>query len=298
MSSSEQSGPVTRKYVTEYDLQLSIMIRSVLPAKELYSEDAESDDPRNLYLICKQPKVIIRPDGVESRGVTVDGRDLVLFRGKATQLSTEPSDVEFVVWTESDGPLKWASFPPYDNYEIRTNSGAVFKEGNFALLQLEGGRWFDELWGLSVVYVGQSFGSRGEKDAVERLRKHSTLQRIVTEAKDGEQVWILTASVFNRQAMIESDGRVEVLASDDEDDEHIATVSSFIESDTLTDKLTVDIAEACLIAYFQPAYNQRLKKDFPGSHKMLMQLRELDFRAIGFENKLLVDRSRVNFAEM
>lgn len=255
MSGSEQAGPVTRKYVTEYDLQLSIMIRSVLPAKELYTDDAESEDPRNLYLICKQPKVVIRPDGVESKSVTVDGRDLLLFRGTATQLSSGPSDVEFAIWTESDDPLKWTSSPPYDNYEIRTNSGAVFKEGNCALLQIEGGKWSGGLWGLSVVYVGQSFGKSGEKDAVERLRKHSTLQRIVTEAKDGEQVWILTASVFDRQAMIESNGRVEVSVSEDEDDEHIATVSSFIESDTFTDKLSVDIAEACLIAYFQPAYN-------------------------------------------
>jgi streptogramin lyase len=132
---------------------------------------------------------------------------------------------------------------------------------------------------LEVLYVGQAFGSVGERTAAERLKTHSTLQGIYYEASrltPDQEVWLVLAdSVEVRIASV--DGTRTSLTTNDEDDAHIArTISS-----TMTEQQKINFSEAAIIRYFKPAYNTMFKDNFPNrAHKSYSECYDIDLNAV------------------
>lgn len=136
-----------------------------------------------------------------------------------------------------------------------------------------------ELGDIEVLYIGQAFGD-GTRNAFDRLRSHSTLQKILAQAQYESpeyEVQILTFEYAPYRIMSQFDGRAKNVISDYRDMDRFRSI---IDS-PLSEREQIGLAEAGLIRYFQPRYNEIYKDNFPNDkHKILEACYNLDFSGL------------------
>ncbi|UZG60385.1 hypothetical protein ONE62_42785 (plasmid) [Rhodococcus opacus] len=173
----------------------------------------------------------------------------------------------------------WHSEWPFDEYRIRNNFGELMSRGVVSALgEQVTGKWPIEADKHHVLYVGQAFGKDGERTAWDRLSNHETVQKILAETRRDQQVWISMAAITDINLWDETiPGRCASMQSS-ENARHIDEVyASIIGSSDFKDREAVSLAEAGLIRYFQPEYNDRLKNNFPARNQVSLELlRKLD----------------------
>jgi hypothetical protein len=115
-----------------------------------------------------------------------------------------------------------------------------------------------------VVYVGQSFGKQGERTAWDRLKSHSTLQRIYAEARPDRETWLSLCAItdLTMPQMIIA-GRDALIQDDEENVDRAMRFIAWFQGKDFRSREAVGLAEAGLIRYFQPSYNQRFRNTFP-----------------------------------
>lgn len=138
---------------------------------------------------------------------------------------------------------------------------------------------------LEILYIGQSYGNSGDRDAFDRLISHSTLQKIANELySNPENIdYELAITLWEFTPFLDHviDGREKnFLVPDIEDEQHFLKVmNSNIKYGMNSD--VINVTEAALINYFKPKYNYMYKNNFPSvSHKGYKQYYNLDFNAI------------------
>ena len=142
---------------------------------------------------------------------------------------------------------------------------------------------------LEVLYVGQTFGAKGDRLAVDRLSRHTTLQRILADVADQcgrDEVLLLGLSYGRSKNMLSSAGNrwVEPAATSEEEHAHWKKAGG----QTFTRKDRVLLAEAALINYFKPRYNLQHLDSFSTKErrrklKTLQSLFREDFSALMVE---------------
>lgn len=131
---------------------------------------------------------------------------------------------------------------------------------------------------FKVKYVGQAFGKDGSRNAIDRLKKHETLQKIAIHGTPKDQslyVFMLGIQAGNRQAIMfnphandSSSGEARIEASLDK-------LFDTSEAERVT------LFEASLIRFFQPEFNKEFKNSFPSSNlKALQDCYDKDFSAV------------------
>ncbi|EON11730.1 hypothetical protein C266_20974 [Pandoraea sp. SD6-2] len=131
---------------------------------------------------------------------------------------------------------------------------------------------------LCVLYVGQGIGRTQKRTALDRLTRHSTLQRILAETQtfhpDHEILLLLYR--FEHGNVFASNGgdmTVDASATHEEDLQHLSQLSNV----HLGRGSIVSLAEAGLIRYFQPQYNVQLKSaDFTAKKKITVLTKVLN----------------------
>jgi hypothetical protein len=135
---------------------------------------------------------------------------------------------------------------------------------------------------LKVLYVGQAFGN-GSRTARDRLRNHGTLQKILANASytsPDSEIFVLTVEYEPYRLITSFDGRSKEAINDRRDSARFVSVLE----NPLKLREQISIAEAALIRYFQPHYNQIYKKKFPSTDlKILKKCYEYDFSALFVE---------------
>ncbi len=132
-----------------------------------------------------------------------------------------------------------------------------------------------------ILYIGQSFGKKGERNALTRLKSHETLQKILTDVSytDIDSELVITLWEFSPILLSSFDGRNEYLVSDKEDKVHLRNVIN--SSLSMDDKQIVNVTEAALINYFKPEYNEKFKSNFPDiNHKGYKYYYDYDYNSI------------------
>lgn len=133
---------------------------------------------------------------------------------------------------------------------------------------------------FEVKYVGQAYGRGGERAAIERLRRHETLQKISLQKTP-------PGYVINMMLLdIDTHNTVMTVISPNGDDS-----SSDERFENGFDKLygtseveRVCIYEASLIRYFMPEFNKEFKNSFPSTNmKILSDCYEKDFLSVTAE---------------
>lgn len=131
---------------------------------------------------------------------------------------------------------------------------------------------------FKVLYIGQAFGESGSRNALDRLKKHETLQKIAVKGiPDGYSLTILMlaiepanqlVTVFNPWAKEKNQGT-----------ERIKRGLDKLFGTTEAERTT--LYEASLIRYFQPKFNKEFKNSFPSTNmKLLADCYEKDFSAL------------------
>jgi hypothetical protein len=140
--------------------------------------------------------------------------------------------------------------------------------------------------GFNVLYIGQAFGEDGSRNALDRLKKHETLQKIAV--KGIPQSSVLTVlmlavepshqlvTMFNPWAKNQSQSSARIKKGLDK-------LFGTDEAERTT------LYEASLIRYFQPPFNKEFKNSFPSTNmKVLAQCYDKDFSAVVAE--ISIDR--------
>jgi hypothetical protein len=269
-----------RKYISEFGLNMvggpsALLQQDYLDSKEL-EKIFDEEHPCHVYMVCRRPRVIIRPDSV----AFADGT----FRGVVT-IQDGPAiiDEPFSAPWSAGAECKFVSDYPYNSFEITDPNGELVFGGKTALIASGLGSDIVRHLDLEVLYVGQSYGEEGNRSAPERLQSHSTLQGIYAEALSRtpeKEIWIVLWS-FSEVLLASFDGTQEVYGtSTEEDDEHINAVLAT----GVTEQQRINFTEGALIRYFDPEYNVLLRKTFPSpAHSTYSECYDLDVNSVVVE---------------
>ena len=250
-------GP-EQKYLTETTLlQATKSVALTKPAEleGFAARHPEIAQHAHIYFVCQRPRV--RVIDAEIRRA----EEIRVVLSFATEMGT----------TERELVIPAAIFHLKITSVCREKGGAYLKlsdeHGATALMPPEyllriGDETFPELANLEVIYVGQAYGESGARSAIDRLKAHSTLQKVLADQQHVSW-WmeaVLLLFVFDDHQLVSViDGTSRPAVTGDADDVHF---QSLLEQ-PLSSAQLVTIAEASLIRYFQPQYNLHFKDNYP-----------------------------------
>jgi hypothetical protein len=228
----------------------------------------------HIYLIGVRPSPAFVPDSIRVFDTHTEGLVRVSERGVSR-------DVEFKL----EGKVNCTSLKvdPYPHKIIRAldeNGEMLFGFPANKLLphaELSDPRLMD----LEIVYVGQAYGD-GSRSASDRLKSHETLQKVLADIAGNTpnlEAELLVYEYEQQARLLSFDG-TGGLKPDAEDDRRMAGLLG----GEISDRQIVGLAEAGLIRYFEPAYNEKYKATFPAeSMKVLEECYRLDFAGLAIE---------------
>jgi hypothetical protein len=272
-------APMTapRKYRIEHGLNM-VADRMLLLQGSLLSgleDDAPfgPDHPLHIYFVLQRPRLALAP-----KSVTACERS---FHGVLTrQVGDTFEEYPFQVANEY-GVTSATMESEYPHTEVTVHDGrggprryAAVSQVAMAIPRLA------HLTDLEVLYVGQAYGAEGERTAISRLKNHSTLQNIYAEAltrSPDSEVWLLLVE-FAPTVMFTIDGQTkDVLTSMEDDLAHTREVFRR----PISEQQSINFAEAALIRYFQPRFNELFKRTFPNpAHATYSECYDVDLNTL------------------
>lgn len=121
---------------------------------------------------------------------------------------------------------------------------------------------------FEVKYVGQAYGQDGSRNAIDRLLKHETLQKIALKGvPDGHRLTLLLLAVQPNNQLFTT---INPFARNK--DNGNARIQSGLEKlFNTTEEERISLYEAALIRYFYPEYNKEFKNSFPSTNLKILQ---------------------------
>lgn len=244
----------TGRYGVEHSLGLYAASYQILPASSIYDDNQlaplrQTIDRCHIYIIGWTPRLDFVRMRLEDSILYCD----FLVAGKEASVGRPvPSDARLVRVDE------YWHIELADGTKRVPNVDAVLEE----LCDDVGGLEFE------VAYVGQSFGKDGDRSALDRLRKHETLQKISLVGQRADRVL--------QVIMVELDADTQLFTLFRPDAEDDTTADERIRAgfDKLygtTEAERVSLYEAALIRHFEPEFNVHFKNTFPSTNLKLLQ---------------------------
>lgn len=257
---------------------------------ELYKIEAGSElrshlERYNIYLICRRPRFSLAQHSLylNIENQTIIGEFVISLPMRKETKSFEfrnPLSEPINSLGELEYPFDKLRFVTVSGFpiEMRISDMTRFLSDPFGLLPHSQ---------LLVEYVGQAFGSDGNRYALDRLigetgkQGHGSLQKILSDLSasylDDEVFVVLYSFEFYKKHLI-AGGRYEPEVSFEDASDRF---ENFMKA-TLSRKKRIDLVEAALIRCFQPTYNEKYKKTFPKeNHTILDALYDLDITGLG-----------------
>jgi hypothetical protein len=268
-----------QKYFSEASLlQATRTVMLMKPAEldrvKRSPEGLKAMEESHVYFVCQRPRVRIAAGNTRKK----DGIRLTL--NIATNKGTV--DKEFVVPNDTLRPDMTAAMPHKNGAYFSFTDGRDDVTPLMppeSLLPVASGQ-LPELARLEVVYIGQAYGESGARSAADRLKSHSTLQKVL--ADQAHTSWwmepVLLLFVYDYPQIVwKTDGRGTPAITGDADESHYTSIMD----EPLSEAQLVTIAEASLIRYFKPHYNTHFVGNYPTSD--LQHLRDayrLDYNGL------------------
>lgn len=248
---------------------------SQLTGDEIPPEVAQTDD-LHIYLICRRPAVSLVPDTLNHDGENLSGELRFQVEGTAHH-----SPFTFPAEIPADFTVRSSEYP-FRKIELVEAGGGVEFTIQAWLLPFLTAHADPRIANLEVVYVGQAFGD-GNRTAFDRLRSHSTLQKILADCNakrpDDEVVILMFKYELNGVISLFSPGQKSQEEMDADKNHWVS-----IHQNPIPEKHQISIAEAGLIRYFRPFYNKHFTDQFPVERqKLLEECYQLDFSALTIE---------------
>lgn len=256
----------------------------ILHSKDIASGSAVNEIDKkaindcHIYMIHTRPLVSF----VEN-SVSYDRRKEYLSgKVRATLLNGECIESNFSLkFKLKDNAISVKSLPPYREITTHDSKGDVVRVLPAHLLcgTMSNNHLVDALLNLKVEYIGQAFGN-GNKNSLDRLKNHSTFQKILSEIPYHNPNLEIFVSIMNFQEPI----LYNIPEIDDCDDKNeIEKLWKIIDNPPFK-KEQINLIEAGLIRYFQPHFNIKLKMRFPSAkQQMLSKLTKLGITGLIIE---------------
>ncbi len=131
---------------------------------------------------------------------------------------------------------------------------------------------------FEVKYIGQAYGKDGSRNAVDRLLKHETLQKISLKGiPDGYKLTLLLLEVQPQNQLF----TVFNPRAENKDESSSRIKAGLDKLYGTTEQERIALYEASLIRYFSPEFNKEFKNSFPSTNlKILQDCYEKDFAGV------------------
>lgn len=235
-----------------------------LPAEAIYASDKlaplmETINSCHIYLIGYVPKVdITRIYQIENKLKI----DLSVLRHTHTVVYDIPDN--FVLKNDKNG------------YHIEDEAGnRYFPDANDVQARLSD---ISKAVDFDIKYIGQAYGDGGSRNALDRLLKHETLQKISLKGYSRDyRLTLLLLSIKNSNQLVTM---INPFAKE-RDEDGTRVKAGLDKLFNTTEEERVALYEAALIRYFQPQYNKEFKNSFPSTNlKLLKDCYDKDFSAV------------------
>ena len=283
---------IKRKYLAEAGLHLFSPGPVLFRPSDIYRF---GDHPQfrtmlegtNVYLICRRRRIAIDPHSIEVKGGGIYG-NFVVHGDSYHQWETERFSCTPEMLRHKERGSQFVAAQSMDAFGHAIVAIDQHNEQTFlpsCALVARGKHSLGERTKLEVLYVGQTFGKEGNRLSVDRLSRHTTLQRILAEVSDEtgqDEILLLGLQYSNPKNLLSSAGGawVEPSASSDEEQVHLMKAGQ----QTFRRKDRILLAEAALINHFKPRYNIMHRDSFSRSNsrklKTLQSLLKEDFSAL------------------
>jgi hypothetical protein len=243
------------------------------------------DDPCHIYFIAKRPRIVIKPESFKFYG-TYFSLTYMIQKG----FSFEEINLSCTHSFEDEKVDFFSEFP-HTYFELIGKVSGVRFGGKAALMIQKAAAiiGFDSSFlDLDILYIGQSYGDEGSRNPVDRLKNHSTLQNIYSEAVTkniDSEIWIALASFEEIICMANHhDNGYTVKQMENYWDEKGSEILNRVYNQGITQQQKINFTEAALIRYFSPIYNKEYKHTFPNpAHKTYSECYDLDINSIFIE---------------
>jgi hypothetical protein len=131
---------------------------------------------------------------------------------------------------------------------------------------------------FEVKYIGQAYGQDGSRNAIDRLLKHETLQKIAIKGvPEGRKLTLLLLTVQSNNQVFTS---INPFAKNQENGE-MRIEAGLAKLFNTTEAERISLYEAALIRYFYPEFNKEFKDSFPSTNlKILRDCYKKDFCSV------------------
>jgi hypothetical protein len=270
-----------RKFITEIAFNLVSSGVLVTHAKDISKIDDsqahyELANDCHIYIIVKRPRLAFVVDSINWANGVTRGKFYYHKLGQRVEL-------DFAMQGEPNGKIEYSPYP-HNTFSIINEAHTM---GPFPahLVSLVCEEISDlSLRDLEVMYVGMSYGEDGSRSAKDRLKNHSTLQKVLADmsADEPESETLLVLVEYEPPiSIITFDGRDKSLLEENDRDV-IRDLKK--QNEVIDGKTEIALAEAGLIKYFKPRYNDKYKNNFPDrAHTITESLYSIDFTAFVVE---------------
>ena len=226
----------------------------------------------HLYLICRRPRITVVPE--EFRPTEDSYRFVFAAQHRGEQRLFEVITPNLYGRSDIEMQSEW----PHGDFVLAVIGGEPITWGRASLLPGQLGYHHDD-FDLEVLYVGQSYGDDGGRNATARLDKHPTLQAIYGEAvrrSPDMDVFLLLLSLDGPTSLV----MLSPVPGDG--DELVERYRRLLTP--ISEQQRINFTEAALIRHFKPPYNKDYKNTFPSpAHKTYSECYDLDLNLVGFE---------------
>jgi hypothetical protein len=234
----------------------------------------EENQP-HIYMICVRPRISIHPE------ITQDGADwkLTFMINKSGQYESQTHVINLPEGVRFGEPVyPYYEIPLIDHSGQKTLSASILLQRlceqvipcehipesmySHENIQFDPNRFnFIRSTDLEVVYVGQAFGSEGNRTAYDRLKNHETLFEVyadIVHKNPSLEPWIIIIPFDKQQIVSELSPNKSIFEFGPDE-----MLRRHRQGQSMDLRTRVSYTEAALIHYFQPDYNEKFKDKFP-----------------------------------
>lgn len=198
-----------RKYLSEFAVSLCTNGWLIIHPSQLASggvmdtATAELSSRCHVYVICRRPSATIDPIDLSFDGKHVRGKLIYKIAGVQTK-------IQFTIpFKLVDGAVNIKVSPyPHRELHVVDHNGETVRYFPATAISLTGRVRDNVLGDLEVLYVGQAYAD-GKRSAFDRLKSHSTLQKILADMQynfPDDEILILTFEYDQYRIIVTFDG--------------------------------------------------------------------------------------------
>ncbi|PFM23835.1 hypothetical protein COJ41_09375 [Bacillus thuringiensis] len=272
-----------RKYMSEFGLHTYSSHLTICYPNDLNTLELESSN--HIYMVALIPKLSYDPDSLRIFEDHISVKVNII-----TESSNISRNLEFALIQGNHKELKYNFDKPLKSLSVTNEAGQGVKIRVLSLY-IELTR---ENLDAEIMYIGQAYGKAGERDALDRLKSHSTLQKIQSDVLFEEPMSDIAIILFEftPKLLASFDGMTkDYEKSSEEDQKHLINIMA--QPPLELNNQMINITEAALIHYFKPEYNEKFKNNFPKvEHLGYKHYYDMDYNALLVE--LDMDAIKIN----